>query len=147
MKIFKRLVTGSDRWRGSVAQVGQLGQTKAALAHGWNDLPWGASLADFRAKFPDAHPNHTWWVTGQGPESFCGIVMDTQYAFNSRDELYVIAFYPKPEDRPRLAPAALNHLGAPDGMDTTWTAGDVQVEVKTAGIVATITHTKLGRRQ
>jgi hypothetical protein len=40
----------------------------------------------------------------------------------------------------------VNHLGAPDGMDTRWTAGDVQVEVKTAGILATITHTTFAMR-
>jgi hypothetical protein len=141
MKIFKRLVDGPGRSRGRAAPFEQSGQARAVIAQGWNGLQWGASLDDFRAKFPDAHMNDTWWVTGQGPESFCGVVMDTQYAFNHMDEMYLVAFYPKPEDRPQLAPAAVNHLGAPDGMDTTWTAGDVRVEVKTAGIVATITHT------
>jgi hypothetical protein len=119
---------------------------KAAIAFGWNGLEWGTSLDDFRARFPDAHMNHTWWVTGQGPESFCGIVMDAQYAFNRGDEFSLVAFYPQPGACSQLAPAVVNYLGAPDGMDTRWTVGDVEVEVKTAGIVATITHTTLIRR-
>ncbi|MFD7064854.1 serine/threonine-protein kinase [Streptomyces sp. NPDC059906] len=112
-----------------------------SLAQSWNGLPWGASLADFRARFPDAaQQNGDWWVTRQGPETFCGVTMDTQYAFNSRGKLCLIAFYPEPGDRERLPVAVLEALGAPDGTSTRWTRGKVVVEVKVAGVVATMTH-------
>ncbi|MET8571461.1 serine/threonine-protein kinase [Streptomyces sp. NPDC004783] len=113
----------------------------ATVEHGWNGLPWGATVQQFRARFPGAaQQNGEWWVTGRGPESFCGIVMDTQYGFNDRGRLYLVVFYPEPEDRERLPVAALTTLGAPDGKTTKWTRGDVVVDVKVAGVAASITH-------
>ncbi|MGW7469590.1 serine/threonine-protein kinase [Streptomyces xantholiticus] len=112
-----------------------------AIETGWNGLAWGATVAEFRARFPGAaQQNGEWWVTGRGPESFCGIVMATQYAFNDHGELCLVAFYPEVEDRERLAVAVLQTLGAPDGQTTRWTRGDVVVDVKVAGIAAGITH-------
>jgi hypothetical protein len=126
----------------------RVSRSGAAMAEGWNGLPWGASLATFRARFPHAHQTESdWWQIGQGPESFCGVTMAiTQYAFNSRDELCTVAFIPDPENRPRLSVAAVNELGAPDGMDLTWTFADVVVEVKLAGVVATLTHSTYSER-
>jgi Protein kinase domain len=119
----------------------------AAVERGWNGLPWGATVADFTARFPNgSQHNGDWWVTGLGPETFCGIVMATQYAFNAQGRLYLVAFYPEVTDRQRLAPAAVNEFGAPDGMGTTWTLGKVRVEVKVAGVVATLTHRGLAPR-
>ncbi|MGX1032160.1 hypothetical protein RKD37_007669 [Streptomyces ambofaciens] len=113
-----------------------------SLAQGWNGLAWGTDVADFRARFPGAaQENGEWWVTGRGPETFCGVAMDTQYAFNSRGRLCLIAFYPEPGDRERLPVAVLEALGAPDGTSTRWTRGKVVVDVKVAGVVATLTHT------
>ncbi|MGC0380987.1 serine/threonine-protein kinase [Streptomyces sp. SAI-129] len=113
-----------------------------SLAQGWNGLAWGTDVADFRARFPGAaQENGEWWVTGRGPETFCGVTMDTQYAFNSRGRLCLIAFYPEPGDRERLPVAVLEALGAPDGTSTRWTRGKVVVDVKVAGVVATMTHT------
>ncbi|OMI90752.1 hypothetical protein BSZ07_04920 [Streptomyces sp. M1013] len=113
-----------------------------SLAQGWNGLAWGTDVADFRARFPGAtQENGEWWVTGRGPETFCGVTMDTQYAFNSRGRLCLIAFYPEPGDRERLPVSVLEALGAPDGTSTRWTRGKVVVDVKVAGVVATMTHT------
>ncbi|WP_411100384.1 serine/threonine-protein kinase [Streptomyces sp. x-45] len=113
-----------------------------SLAQGWNGIAWGTDVADFRARFPGAaQENGEWWVTGRGPETFCGVAMDTQYAFNSRGRLCLIAFYPEPGDRGRLPVAVLEALGAPDGTSTRWTRGKVVVDVKVAGVVATLTHT------
>jgi serine/threonine protein kinase len=115
-----------------------------SIAQGWNGLRWGATTAEFQARFPGAgQQNGDWWVTGQGPETFCGIEMMAQYGFNHDDKLYLVAFYPGPEDREMLPVAVLNELGAPDGTSTLWTVGDVAVEVKLAGVVATMTHTRL----
>jgi serine/threonine protein kinase len=113
----------------------------SAIEEGWNGLAWGATVSEFRARFPSAaQENGEWWVTGLGPESFCGIVMPTQYAFNDHGELCLVVFYPAPEDRERLPVAALQTLGAPDGQTTKWTRRDVVVDVKVAGIAASITH-------
>ncbi|MFD7564604.1 serine/threonine-protein kinase [Streptomyces tendae] len=112
-----------------------------SLAQGWNGLAWGAAVADFRARFPGAaQENGEWWVTGRGPETFCGVTMDAQYAFNARGRLCLIAFYPEPGDRERLPVSVLETLGAPDGTSTRWTRGKVVVDVKVAGVVATMTH-------
>ncbi|MFJ6694096.1 serine/threonine-protein kinase [Streptomyces sp. NPDC091294] len=118
-----------------------------SLAQGWNGLAWGAGVADFRARFPGAaQENGEWWVTGRGPETFCGVTMDTQYAFNARGRLCLIAFYPEPGDRERLPVSVLETLGAPDGTSTRWTRGKVVVDVKVAGVVATMTHTGFADR-
>ncbi|WP_078869567.1 MULTISPECIES: serine/threonine-protein kinase [unclassified Streptomyces] len=118
-----------------------------SVAQGWNGLPWGARVADFRARFPDAaQQNGEWWVTGRGPETFCGITMDTQYAFNNRGEMSLVVFYPEPRDRERLPVSVLETLGAPDGTSTRWTRGKVVVDVKVAGVVATLTHTGFADR-
>lgn len=124
------------------ARTTRVGTPGAAIAEGWNGLPWGAPLETFKARFPDAHLTESdWWQTGQEPESFCGVTMAiTQYAFNARNELCTVAFIPDPENRPQLSVAAVNELGAPDGMDLVWTFGDVVVSVKMAGVVATLTH-------
>ena len=118
--------------------------TRAVIARGWNDLPWGTSIAEFEARFPHASGEAGgWWTTGTGTEEFCGTEMDARYAFNSRGELYLVAFYPGARDRERLAVAVMNELGAPDGMSTRWTIGEVEVDVKVAGTVATLTHRRL----
>ncbi|MET8664143.1 hypothetical protein ABZV87_07375 [Streptomyces tendae] len=118
-----------------------------SLAQGWNGLAWGAGVADFRARFPGAaQENGEWWVTGRGPETFCGVTMDAQYAFNARGRLCLIAFYPEPGDRERLPVSVLETLGAPDGTSTRWTRGKVVVDVKVAGVVATMTHTGFADR-
>lgn len=119
-----------------------VGMSAAALAEGWNGLPWGASLTAFRTRYPRAFATDTgWWRTGGAPEPFCGVPMAiTQYAFNSRHELETVAFIPEPADRASLSVAAVNELGAPDGLELHWRFGDVVAEVKLAGVVATLTH-------
>jgi hypothetical protein len=123
------------------------GVTATAIQQGWNGLPWGATIPQFWTRFPNAAQSEGgWWVTGQGAESFCGVVMDAQYAFNANDQLYMVCFYPEVADRERLSPAVLNALGAPDGTATLWTLGDVVVEVKVAGVLAAMTHRRFATR-
>lgn len=120
------------------------GPGREVAGRGWNDLPWGSSVAEFEARFPRASgESGGWWRTGAGPERFCGISMDTQYAFNSRGELYLVAFYPRTGDRERLTAAVLEELGPPDGASTRWTIGEVEADVKAGGTVATLTHRRL----
>ncbi|MBO2454134.1 protein kinase [Actinomadura barringtoniae] len=115
---------------------------REAIAEGWNGVPWGSSVADFKARFPEASfHNGEWWWTGQGPEKFFGVQTHiTQYSFNKRDQLCMVALIPSTEDRDKLAVAAINELGAPDDSSTSWTIGKVEVAVKIAGIAATVTH-------
>ena len=116
----------------------------ATLAEGWNGLVWGAPLAAFKDRFPDAHFTESgWWQTGQQPESFCGVPMAiTQYAFNERDQLCTVSFIPDTENRKELSVAAVNELGPPNGMALSWTFGNVVAEVKLGGIVAMLTHSR-----
>ncbi len=66
--------------------------------------------------------------------------MLTQDSFNARDQLSMVAFYPEVADRDHVTVAVINGLGLPLGNDTRWTVGDVMVEVKVAGVVASLTH-------
>ncbi|WP_228083684.1 serine/threonine-protein kinase [Streptomyces profundus] len=117
----------------------------SSLATGWNGLPWGATADEFLARFPDGRQKSAdWWVTGEGPERFCGVSMPTQYAFGPRGGLGLVVFYPEVEDRERLPVAVLETLGAPDGHTTRWTRGEVVVEVKVAGVAASISHRRHG---
>lgn len=128
----------------AIESVRQPGTIKNLVAKGWNGLKWGATISEFETKFPQASPkSNEWWVTGRGQETFCGLMLATQYAFNNRGELYLVAFFPSVEDRERVTPAVVNELGVPDGESTIWTMGDVAVEVKVGGIVVTMTHQKL----
>lgn len=120
--------------------------TKNLVAKGWNGLRWGATISELRTAFPQAAKSGEWWVTGLGQETFCGLLMDTQYAFNKREVLYLVAFYPSVADRVRVAVAALNELGAPDDETSRWTAGDVIVEVKMGGVGVAMIHQKLAAR-
>lgn len=93
------------------------------------------------ASRPASRDNGEWWLTGAGVESFCGIPMAiTQYAFNGRDELFAVTFIPEVHDRDRLGPSALHELGAPADMGLRWTIGDVEVDVKMAGVMVTMTN-------
>ena len=135
------------RRRREPATTPQTGPVRDAIAWGWNGLRWGASLGEFTVRFARADGKTGGsWRTGAGPEEFCGVVMDAQYAFNSRGELYLVAFYPGVTDRERLPVAALNELGRPDGANTRWSFGEVEVDVKVAGTVATMTHRRLATR-
>ena len=138
-----RNVPFARRRRASAAAPGQ-GRAREVIARGWNDLPWGSSVAEFEVRFRRASgESGGWWRTGEGPERFCGIAMDTRYAFNSRGELYLVAFYPRAGDRERLTAAVLRELGPADGASTRWTIGEVEADVKAGGTVATLTHRRL----
>jgi hypothetical protein len=128
-------------WRRRVSDLG------AVIAQGWNGMPWGSSLQEFRARFPKASKTDSdWWLTGDGPEPFCGVAMAyTQYGFNARDQFYWVTFIPDTPQRGRLTPAVFNALGAPSGQDAVWHVGDVVVEVKTAGVLATMSHRRYAR--
>lgn len=133
----------SRRRRGSAASPGPE-RVREAVAWGWSDLPWGSSVAEFEARFPrGSGESGGWWRTGAGPEGFCGIAADAQYAFNSRGELYLVALYPRAGDRERLAPAVEEVLGPPEGAGARWRIGEVEVDVKAGGTVATLTHCRL----
>jgi serine/threonine protein kinase len=141
-RLFRRRRAESPAPAASAASSLPQASGREAIAEGWNGLPWGTTVAEFRARFPgSSHQNGEWWLTGLDRERFCGIEMHTtQYAFNSRDRLCMVALIPETKDRERLAVAAINELGAPDGASTTWTCGEVEVAVKVAGVAATLTH-------
>jgi hypothetical protein len=117
---------------------------RAGLAAGWGDLPWGTSLGEFQTRFPDAERTASgWWTMGRGHEPFLGVDMLTQLAFNTRDQLYLVALYPEGPDRERTSVNVIRALGPPTGNDLTWTVGDVEIEVKVAGVAIMVTHRRL----
>lgn len=132
------------RRKGRSASTSPASETRALIRDGWNGVRWGASLDEFKCRFRDAASEDSgWWATGEGPEAFCGIVMRAQYAFNDHDRLYMVSFIPEVKDRARVSVAALDELGAPDGTAVSWTIGEVEVEVKVAGVVVTMMHSGL----
>ena len=131
-------------WKRKTARSPEVEAARQAIEKGWNGLPWGTSLSDFQARFPGATRSDSgWWLTGDGHESFFGIVMLTQYSFNSRDQLCLVAFYPETTDRERLPVVMINALGMPRGQDIGWKLGGVDVDVKAASVAASLTHRKL----
>lgn len=102
----------------------------AALAHGWNGLPWGTTLPEFQRRFPEAYIDGPCWLTGEGEERFERIRMPTtKYMFNAKGQFYLVAFYP-PDEVDLLDGDYASHLlgtfGNPDGAKgTSWSHGTV----------------------
>ena len=119
--------------------------TGQMLAEGWNGFRWGASLPEFKARFPQAtEAAERSWATGLAQEPFCGIQMTTRYFFNRHDRLCGMAFIPEMPDRERMSPFVINELGwPPDGNNLLWQFGAVEVKVATAGLVTTVRHLRL----
>ena len=117
--------------------------TGQMLAEGWNGLRWGDSLAEFKARFPQAtEAAERSWATGLAQEPFCGIPMTTRYFFNRHGRLCGMAFIPDMPDRERMPPFVVNELGwPPDGNNLRWVFDDV--EVKAATVVVTVQHRRL----
>jgi hypothetical protein len=112
---------------------------------GWNGVPWGASLVDFRKKFPGSSRTESgWFVTGEGKENLLGYLMSAQYGFTDGGRFCMVAFYPEMgEQREMIGVRIINLFGPPDGTHLVWTDGPIQVEVKTAGIVVIIKNTDI----
>ena len=119
--------------------------TGQMLAEGWNGFRWGASLSEFKARFPQAtEAAERSWATGLAQEQFCGIPMTTRYFFNRHDRLSGMAFIPEMPDRERMPPFVVNELGwPPDGDNLLWQFGAVEVKVATAGLVTSVRHLRL----
>ena len=115
------------------------------LAEGWNGFRWGASLSEFKARFPQANEAaERSWATGLAQEPFCGIPMTTRYFFNRRGRLCGMAFIPDTPDRERMPPFVVNELGLPpDGNNLIWQFGAVEVKVAIAGVATTVQHRRL----
>lgn len=63
------------------------------LLTGWNGMAWGATLEDFKKKFPKASQNEAGrWITGAGEEDLAGAKVETQYSFNKKNEFYTVTF-------------------------------------------------------
>jgi hypothetical protein len=110
------------------------------LYAGWNGVPWGASLADFRKRFPGSSGSESdWLVTGEGKENLLGYLMTAQYAFTNKGRFCMVGFYPEMgEQREMIHVRLLNLFGPPDGTAFVWTDGPIEVEVKMASVAVMI---------
>lgn len=115
----------------------------SALYAGWNGVPWGASLADFRKRFPRSSRTESGWlVTGEGKENLLGYLMSAQYSFTDKGRFRMVVFYPEMgEQREMIGPRIINQFGPPDGEALVWTDGPIHLTVKVAGIGVAISHT------
>lgn len=102
------------------------GAAMSAFACGWNGLLWGASVADFRRRFPGAFCDGNKWRTGEGEEELTGtgIRMLTGYMFNRKGQFELVGF----EDAPGEGDGQVlfQVFGDPDGkVGTSWSYGPV----------------------
>ena len=66
----------------------------SAFAGGWNNLPWGATKADFRRRFARAYTDGREWFTGEGGETFASIRMESvSYRFNGNGQFFLVEFW------------------------------------------------------
>jgi hypothetical protein len=115
-----------------------------SISYGWNNLPWGATLSDFRKRFPQSsQTKEGWLITGEGEEVLGGIHMRTQYALNKKGLFYMVAFLPRVENRSDTSVAIINTFGAPDGDSLVWSHESIKLEVKSQGMLVTIMNTAL----
>lgn len=143
----------ASRRRGKEVSAAPMGEASAPgspldeIESGWRGLRWGASSADFRALFPNAEVEAGWHRTGlDNDDTPFGIKFNTvQYAFNDKDEFYMVTFIPDEVDRPRMTRAIASALGVPVAGYAQWTFGDVTLEVKMSGIMAVVTNAKFGQ--
>ena len=117
------------QWLRTAVHCGREALPGAALsvfACGWNGLLWGASVADFRRRFPGAFRDGNRWRTGEGEEELTGtgIRMLTGYMFNQKGQFELVGF----EDAPGEVDGQVlfQVFGDPDGkVGTSWSYGPI----------------------
>jgi hypothetical protein len=100
------------------------------LLKGWNGLAWGATLDEFKKKFPDASRKESGrWVTGKGTEDLAGLTVNTQYTFNKKDQLMMVNFEPEEKDKATFRKALLAAGVLREGAKPNWTNAGVSFVV------------------
>jgi hypothetical protein len=102
------------------------GEAMSFFARGWNSLPWGAPLAEFRRRFPRAFLEGNKWRTGESAEELTGtgIRMTTGYMFNQKGQFELVGFDNAPSEVD--GQVFFEVFGEPDGkMGTSWSCGPV----------------------
>jgi len=99
------------------------GPVVTQLLEGWGGLAWGASLDDFKKKYPEAKKNEGGrWLTGKEDE-MAGVKVTVQYTFNKKDQLQMLTFIPGEKDGKTFR-QALDKAGAlRDGKDNWQSKG------------------------
>jgi tetratricopeptide (TPR) repeat protein len=113
------------------------GAALSAFARGWNGVLWGATLAEFKCRFPRASFDDIKWQTGKGREDLAGMDMVTGYMFNKNGQFYLVGFDPGPGKTVDVGPL-LSAFGTPDGAKgTSWSHGAVVLKA-TDGVVVLV---------
>jgi hypothetical protein len=113
------------------------------LSQGWNGLKWGASVEDFKTRFPKHKKVQSSWETGEGNELFYGIWLKSRYSFNDKDEFYQVILYPLKKDRKRLTNSMVEIFGWTDDDKALWNHSNIEIKVIVGGIAASIRNTDL----
>ena len=111
------------------------GAALSVFAGGWNGLPWGATVAEFRRRFPEASFDDIKWETGEGEEELAGVRMITGYMFNKKGHLFLVSFDPGAGEEVDWRPLQAA-FGMPDGVKrTSWSCGSVILNARDAVVV------------
>jgi tetratricopeptide (TPR) repeat protein len=113
------------------------------ISQGWNDFKWGASVEEFKIKFPKHKHFKNSWETGEGNEVFSGVSVKSRYIFNSNNEFCQVILYPSKENRPKLTNAMLDLFGWTENKTAVWKHSNIEITVKIHGVVASIRNTDL----
>ena len=74
------------------------GAVVTKLLEGWGGLAWGASIDEFKKKYPDAKQTEGGrWLSGKEDE-IGGVKVTVQYTFNKKDQLHMMTFVPGEKD-------------------------------------------------
>jgi len=89
--------TGRPESDGEVVKNGVYYHQGQAVTQGWNGISWGASLSEFKARFPEAtsaQSDQTVWFTGESPEMFFGFKIPVAYHFDQGERFIAVSVTP-----------------------------------------------------
>lgn len=117
-----------------------------SIKEGWNGLQWGATPADFVARFPKAaFPDQsTCVVTGEGEERFVGFLMKATYIF-MQERFTGVILEIDDVDTASIQKALVKRFGPPnkaEGVSKGWSDGGITLIYEAYGskVLISIIH-------
>ncbi|MBF0187334.1 MAG: serine/threonine protein kinase [Magnetococcales bacterium] len=108
------------------------------IARGWNRAPWGMRVEGFKRRFPNHDFNGVNYGNGQPIGQGLGVPATVRYYFNDQGRFFMALVQPNHHDRGKMAEHALSLFGQPQGEFLSWQVGDLLIDIKEGGAIATI---------